>query len=911
MLGKRLINSNSAAAGGSCTTDTLQILGDTSCVAYYKMSDATDESGNFDGTPTSVNFNVAGKFGNAAVFNGSSSVITGTAPSVGSSFCVSMWIKPSAYGEKNFYNLWVDSSNLFQIGLNENSNGSLKVSQKNGNTWYVFNTSATPISSLNSWYHIVVNRSSSDLKIYVNDSFIESADNYYNPSSAYGTFNIGSGKSTSNNSFFNGSIDQVRIFNKTLSSTEVTTLRDEVYCVPTIVPTDYFNSVLWSNGVAEHKTPITGVGFQSDLTWIKMRDAGQNHVLTDSVRGVTKTLESSTSDAQETVAQGLTAFNSDGFALGNDARFNSDERSGVAWNWLGGGSSNTFNVDGTGYSTASAAGLATGTDTPTGASVNTAGGFSIIKLTASSTADSDRTVAHGLGVKPSFVLFRRTASSAWFTWSAGLSPESYYLYLQDSYGVGDLTQSGNAWGNQSFTSQHISWRNSWTFSPNEELIAYVFADVDGYQKSGSYVGTGATDNPIVTGFRPAFVMVKGSSNSGSWIIYDNKRNTSNPRNTVLYADSSTAESTNTNLNIDFNSNGFVLTGADTDFNGLNRTYIYLALAEEVYDPTDLPTLQNSFKTVTYTGNDSTNARTDVGFAPDLVWIKARTDTRSHTLIDSVRGATRIIQSESTGVEWDGSSYITSLDSSGFTVKSSAAFINNSSQDYVAWCWKAGGTPAINQDGSITSLVSANPNAGFSVVKFTGDGNAATVGHGLDSAPELILLKNLDSSLNWITYSLATGADKYGSLNLSDTFYTDTRAWNNTSPTDSVFSASNGSFTPTNENGSDFIAYCFTSITGYQKIGSYQGDDSTNESNIINVGFQPSFVMIKNTTSGSTSWVIADDERGYADLYANVADAEFASGSLYGAHFTSVGFTFGTADISRNESNNTYIYLAIA
>ena len=546
------------------------------------MSDATDESGNFDATNSNVNFNVQGKFGNAGEFNGSSSFLTlpsNTTISQQNNFTLSFWVKPNgfvAYGAiATFYS---DYRNYIDIRTGGVLGFRTTTTQLN-----------TPSGSITDgvWQHIALTKSSTEgTVIYVdgvsvasNPSDTANATNFqqYSYGNVFGSF-------TGTADFFPGSIDQFRIFNKALSSTEVTTLNNEVYCQPTIVPTDYFNTVLWSNGVGQHQTPITGVGFQPDLTWIKMRDAGQNHVLTDSVRGVTKTLESSTSDAQETVAQGLTAFNSDGFALGNDARFNSDERSGVAWNWLGGGNSNTFNVDGTGYSTASAAGLATGTDTPTGASVNTAGGFSIIKLTASSTANSNRTVAHGLGVKPSFVLFRRTASSAWFTWSAGLSPESYYIYLQDSYGVGSLTQSSNAWGNQSFTSQHISWRNSWTFSPNEELIAYVFADIDGYQKSGSYVGTGATGNNIVTNFRPAFLMIKNTTGGSSWVIFDNKRNPSNPKEDALFPNLSSAEYTFSNTGINFLSNGFSLISNPGETNLNNNNYIFLAIAEEVFNP---------------------------------------------------------------------------------------------------------------------------------------------------------------------------------------------------------------------------------------------------------------------------------------------------------------------------------------
>ena len=248
----------------------------------------------------------------------------------------------------------------------------------------------------------------------------------------------------------------------------------------------------------------------------------------------------------------------------------------VAWNFRAGGSSNTFNVDGTGYSSASAAGLATGTDTPTGASVSTASGFSVIKLTSANVANSNRTVAHGLGVKPSFVLFRRRVASGWFAWSAGLSTESYYLYLQENFGIGDLTQNASIWGNQSFTSQHISWRNSYTFSPNEELIAYVWADVSGYQKSGSYVGTGVSGKSENVGFEPSFLMIKRTNSASGWRMLDNKR-FSGSNKSSLEAQSSNSEQVGY-IDVDFNSTNFTINSTNADFNANGGTYIYLAIA---------------------------------------------------------------------------------------------------------------------------------------------------------------------------------------------------------------------------------------------------------------------------------------------------------------------------------------------
>ena len=319
------------------------------------------------------------------------------------------------------------------------------------------------------------------------------------------------------------------------------------------------------------------------------------------------------------------------------------------------------------------------------------------------------------------------------------------------------------------------------------------------------------------------------------------------------------------------------------------------------------TASDNFVPVLYTGNwNGSNTNTvEVGFRPDWIWIKRRDGADSHHLYDSVRGMGKVIQSNNTGTE-NQSNHVNTT-STGFTLVTDN--VNQNGNLFIAWCWKAGGAASSNTDGSITSQVSANTDAGFSIVKWTGNGtNNATIGHGLSQAPELLLGKNLVEAGNWMVLSSALSSNNdFLILNTTSAKLTSSNV--TFSPTSTTFGLQAGQFI--NQNNKANIAYAFHSIAGYQKIGSYQGDDSTNESNIINVGFQPSFVMVKNITSGSTSWVIADDERGYADLYANVADAEFASGSLYGAHFTSVGFTFATADISRNASNNTYIYLAIA
>lgn len=315
----------------------------------------------------------------------------------------------------------------------------------------------------------------------------------------------------------------------------------------------------------------------------------------------------------------------------------------------------------------------------------------------------------------------------------------------------------------------------------------------------------------------------------------------------------------------------------------------------------------------YTGNSSTNAITGVGFQPDLVWIKCRTDSRTHSLLDSVRGASKIIQSESTAVEWDGSAYFDSFDSNGFTVKSNANFINNSSHDYVAWCWKAGGTAVSNTDGTITSSVSANQASGFSIVKYTGTGANASVGHGLSSAPELIFIKNLDSSTtSWNGWTPVSGVNNYISLNSSAGLQTTAgfSGFSNGAPTSSVINLDASSWS--NQSGSDHIAYCFHSVDGYQKVGSYTGNTTTPPT--VSLGFQPRWILIKKTATAASfnHWYILDtvrDTDGSLNkaLMPSLTNAE----ATYTTDYVDISSNGFTPNGGFNTNGIEHIYLAIA
>jgi hypothetical protein len=314
----------------------------------------------------------------------------------------------------------------------------------------------------------------------------------------------------------------------------------------------------------------------------------------------------------------------------------------------------------------------------------------------------------------------------------------------------------------------------------------------------------------------------------------------------------------------------------------------------------------SFNTVTYTGNGSTQSISGVGFQPDLVWVKSRSIDYDHQLHDVVRGAGYGLISNLTVAE-NFYNTITSFDLDGFTV-SAATFVgtNANSQNFVAWCWKAGGAAVTNTDGSITSEVSANVDAGFSIVTFSGgNSSGTTVGHGLGSPLDLLIVKNRnDSTDQWITWHQSVEQNSTS----NDTF---TLKGGQILTLNTAGAAGGYSFDGQmgSIGGENLVAYCFAEKAGFSKIGSYTGNGSANGPTVT-TGFEPAFVMIKLTSSANGNWQMMDNKRG-ADiqLYANLSNAE--GGAYDGIDFLSNGFELKTSYVEFNGNGQTYIYMAFA
>jgi hypothetical protein len=319
---------------------------------------------------------------------------------------------------------------------------------------------------------------------------------------------------------------------------------------------------------------------------------------------------------------------------------------------------------------------------------------------------------------------------------------------------------------------------------------------------------------------------------------------------------------------------------------------------------------------TYTGNGSTQSIVNSGaFQPDLVWLKNRTSANNNWLMNSVAGATNGLISNATTAEQSVSPDFAGFSTNGFNLNSASNNFNGSAQSYVAWQWKANGTAVSNTAGSITSQVSANTTAGFSVVTYTGNGNvSATVGHGLGVAPAMVIQKSRsDGSYSWRVYHQSLSAGNMILLNSTSAALAINSDGGISSVGSSTFGFSGG--TPAvNASGTTYVAYCFAAIAGYSAFGSYTGNGST-DGPFVYTNFRPRWIMIKRTDTTS-NWVIVDSSRNVynpqdLNLYPNLSAAEDDYTSTYPFDMLSNGFKFRANYGNVNASGGTYIYAAFA
>jgi len=495
-------------------------------------------------------------------------------------------------------------------------------------------------------------------------------------------------------------------------------------------------------------------------------------------------------------------------------------------------------------------------------------------------------------------------SSSQNNWSSDGLTQLVYMIFNNPQQPSRVYSNG-AWSNTS--SQGASGS-----IPNNTVIGFAI-DMDNGQID-SYVG-GTLDHQLTLtsaqlATKDVRLVMQGASNTGVYNIMD--------------------------LNFGQNGtfNGRKTAQGNSDENGYGDFYYtpptgYLAVCsqnmpEPTIGPNSATQADEHFNTVLWTGNGSTQAITGVGFQPDFTWIKVRDAVNSHYLFDAVRGADLALFSDSSSAETDytATGRMTSFDTDGFSVKySSSTGTNASGNTYVGWNWKANGSGSSNTDGSITSTVSANTDAGISIVTYTGNATAgATVGHGLSSAPELVFFKNRGYAYSWLVQGDALGSPASGYymwLDRTDAVTTNSSV--NTTFGGSTITLDNSP--AYNQSGYNIVAYCFAEVEGFSKFGSYTGNGSS-DGPFIYTGFRPAWFMIKNISTGGTGydWIIHDTRRSIynpsdTQLIANSTVIENRdsgnNSSTAEIDILSNGFKHRTSSGGRNLSGNTYIYMAFA
>tara|TARA_B100000902_G_scaffold18836_1_gene22601 strand:- start:312 stop:3371 length:3060 start_codon:yes stop_codon:yes gene_type:complete len=920
------------------------------------------------------------KFNEAANFNGSSSYIEISQTLLGSgtlkTWSTSFWFKTSSSTEQ-YLNNTAAASNNSGYGVYIKSSGYL-----------IFTTSSggggisekgleyqTDLSD-GAWHNVVATYTSAGgtndatLKLYVDGADVTSSSVAVNgyvagSGSTYNSFTIprivlGRWADTGSAvAVMKGAMDQVRFFNTTLTdaqaidcytdetTTTAATLNFPVGagCIAAYQLDGDASDVGGTYGGAETNIGYTGLKFTPDLTWIKIRTTyNYDHNLYDTVRGADgqsgtrdKVLMTNSNSQQE---QG----NGDVTILTNSVKLvetnvgasgqevNKDGEEFVSWNFKAGGAPTQDNsggssptpgsimVDGSAYTT-----TLTGTIVPKRATANTAAGFSIINYDGSGI--SNGTLNHFLSAAPELYIWKRISSSS--DWSvAGKDINNYqgYLELNDDVIINvDSTMQAPTSSLIKFNTTSASYNGS-----GQEWMLYVFHSVDGYQKIGSYTGTGnASGNYVFTdsngdgtgtgAFEPAFLLVKRTDVAADWFIYDNKRvygseAPANPLDGELRANRDLAEDDYDGYN--FYTNGFEVANNGTNMNAAGGNYIFLAIAAD--KDSSVPTVTNSFSPTLYTGDGASSRTIITGIDNDFVWIKKRGPSTGNNLLQNTvqgGGTNSAMSSNSTTAagNFDQYGYISAFTTNGVRIQggTSGSYPNDNANEnnstYVAWAWKVGGLPTLNSDGNITSIVSANQAAGMSIVEYKTAGSK-TIGHGLLQAPELIIQKRIDVTSLWVVYTATTGLQNY--LQLQDTAAV---------APDANFMTAVGTSTFTSQwssNTHNYINYCFHSVAGYVDVGSYAGVSTGTRTHVT--GFEPSFVMIKGTNF-SDSWYVYDNKRRTPPssiLFADLADAEytidnsalyvtFVSGGAGVGGFTTSGVVSGIDGATRN-----FIYLAI-
>jgi hypothetical protein len=757
----------------SSTKSTTDIFDDGSGIALYEFEEGAKDTGG-----------VTGYIGSGGIFNGSSSkIVLPISTFSPSTFTISAWCNVSSDTDENtilelFDNQTYPNHTTIVFSAGSTSSSARFLLRNYATNQYDYNPSGTVTKNV--WKHYAMTYDGSTVKSYIDGSLVDSGS--LTLSNTVGTISSIQLGLSSGTRYLNGKIDQVRIFNKAISSSEVTTLYGETSASATKSTTDIFGD---GSAVALYELEGNANDTGNEFNVSEEYARADMPIVTDAYFD-------GTASSGQTIS----------FWFKSDTSANTDTILG----------SNTVR-NGASYGSSILLGHSTSTYADESISFWDYDGSttSVIQVRNGHNAYKDGTYRHFAMVS---------------------TPTTKAIYIN---GV----------------SQTLTYQQSGSATANFKLTDIIIGDSEG---STSPAPTGVKELRIFgDALTSAEVGYLYNENASQIALLDNK---------ITYSTNYSGTATNVSYGYD---------GTPTN--------------------------------VSFVGTS---------FEPDFVWIKNRDAAQQHGLFDSVRGADKWLHSETNQAEqtYGGGYGITSFDSNGFTIGNGTA-INATNESIVAWCWKAGGTAVSNTDGSVTSSVSANQGAGFSIVKYTGTLTSAgtiSVGHGLSSAPELIISKRTDSTGNWRIRPFFLNNNPYDYLEFDTGALAQFNASDGTMslPTSTTF---DNSWNSALGGAGDVIAYCFHSVDGYQKVGSYSGTGASG--NVVTTGFQPRFVMMK-AYSTTSDWFIIDSTRSTSDprvanLRPNNTNTEANASS--GLNFTSTGFTFTGAAF--NDSGVDWIYLAIA
>jgi hypothetical protein len=612
---------------------------------------------------------------------------------------------------------------------------------------------------------------------------------------------------------------------------------------------EVFSTWLFSGNNSSQTIPNNiDLSTNGGLVWIKPRNiADTSNTLYDTARGVNKQLSSESDGAESTTTGTLTAFNTNGFSIGTSENASTSGSNNVSWTWR---KQPKF--------------------------------FDVVTWTGSG---ANRTIAHNLGSVPGCIIVkRRNTFKDWQVYHRSLA-NTEYLVLNSSAAKATGT---TRWNSTTPTSTVFSLgTDSSVNASGDTYVAYLFAhDAGGFGLTGTdnVISCGsftAGSGSINLGFEPQWIMFKGSTGAGEWIMFDTMRGwPTEPPNKLLMAEYSAAEG-DTYVECQPTATGFKY--------NFSPSCIYIAIRR---GPMKVPTSGTSvFNAISRSGTGAAVSVTGTGFPPDLLIAKVTNFNGAPAWFDKLRGPNRALTSNTTDVEETTTTEISSFNQDGFSAGTSSTYYTNASGGYTYINWQLKRAPSF-----------------FDEVCYTGTSSATTFSHNLQAVPELMICKKRNTAAGWIVYSAATGNSAILQLEDTGAVQTGVSNWNNTTPTSSVFSVG----TQGSVNSGNHVMYLFATCAGVSKVGSYTG---TGTLTTINCGFTGGarFVLIKRTDS-TGAWYVWDTIRGMVastdpSLRFNSGGSESNANSVY---TIATGFQLlASPAVDVNTNGGSYIFLAIA